>query len=362
MRSLHTVSRLASIDAVRGLAVVLMLMHHALDAWTHPADRVGPLWRALRHLGGVPAPAFLLLAGLSAALVLGREREKGLPARARVAGAARRGLYVLGIAYACRVSLFLLDGNPWELLFRVDVLNCMGAALLLVGSACALAPGRPAAVAVALALAAAFLLPAPLLWGRNVPALGPFLGAYVGGTGPLVLFPLFPWVFFVAAGFALGELWGAIVARRPDPLDSGRALAWQLPAGLALVGAAWALDGTLPSLYPPYDWWKASPAFALLRTGVQLGLLGAAAWIWPRLGAAGERSLLVTFGRHSLLVYVVHLELAYGRPAWPIQQKLPIWAAGLLFALLTAAMALLARHVERREAFRRPATAAPATR
>src|SRR5690349_12155312 len=133
-------SRIPALDVLRGLAVVLMVMHHCIDSFVADPNRTGMLYRGLRHVGGVPAPAFMLLAGLSAALVLSRERAKGVAAGTRVWSGVKRGLYVLGIAYAFRVFAFVVGGNSlasWEMIFRVDVLNCMGASLVIVAAVCA---------------------------------------------------------------------------------------------------------------------------------------------------------------------------------------------------------------------------------
>src|SRR3954468_14801875 len=100
--------RLSSIDGLRGLVVVLMVMHHSLDAWVREPERHGLLWKSLRHIGGLPAPGFLLLAGRSAALGASKERRRGLAGGARAVIGIRRGLYVLGIAFSMRLVMFMV--------------------------------------------------------------------------------------------------------------------------------------------------------------------------------------------------------------------------------------------------------------
>ena len=345
-------TRLGAIDAVRGVAVVLMVMHHCVDAWTREADRAGMFWRALRHLGGVPAPAFLVLAGLSAALVLSRERARAVPRRARALGALRRGLYILGIAFTFRAVVFVAGGNPlssWEMLFRVDILNCMGVALALVGVPAALATTRAGSISAAAALCAAFLLATPWVFGASLDWPSSLAGNYVAGTGKLVLFPLFPWVAFLAAGLIIGEV-GA---------HAGHRLAWSLPLGLSVFLGAWVLSKLPWSIAPSNEFMtKDSPLFVLGRLGEVLTLLGLAAFLLPRPSEAWQRrSLLQLLGRHSLLVYFLHLELAYGLLASAIKRRLPVGAALAGTVVVTASCTLVAWAVEHRAArlsLRRP--------
>src|SRR4051794_41717745 len=92
--------RRAYVDWARGIAVLLMIEAHALDAWTKlkPAVRHTISFRDATVLGGFAAPMFLWLAGL--ALVLAATRAAGRTRRPRAAGAVicRRGLEVFILA------------------------------------------------------------------------------------------------------------------------------------------------------------------------------------------------------------------------------------------------------------------------
>src|SRR5690348_14866932 len=46
--------RIAAIDWLRGLAVVLMILWHGYDAWLAPAAKTGDAYQVLRHLGAQP--------------------------------------------------------------------------------------------------------------------------------------------------------------------------------------------------------------------------------------------------------------------------------------------------------------------
>jgi uncharacterized membrane protein len=58
-------NRRAYIDWMRGLSVLFMIEAHTFDAWTRAADRGRPIWFWVSFIGGLAAPMFLFLAGVS---------------------------------------------------------------------------------------------------------------------------------------------------------------------------------------------------------------------------------------------------------------------------------------------------------
>ena len=122
--------RHAYLDWVRGLAVLIMIEAHVIDAWTHAADRTRPLFGYAMILGGFGAPLFLFLAGL--AVVLSAEskfRRTGDFASSWWA-AQKRGWQVFGLAFLFRLQSYILSGGYSLLsLLKVDILNVMGPAI-----------------------------------------------------------------------------------------------------------------------------------------------------------------------------------------------------------------------------------------
>ena len=72
-------NRRAYIDWLRGLAVVIMIEAHTIDAWTVDDTAVRALTRfkMLQFLAGWAAPLFLFLAGVSVALAAASHLRKG---------------------------------------------------------------------------------------------------------------------------------------------------------------------------------------------------------------------------------------------------------------------------------------------
>src|SRR5574340_1462981 len=91
-------SRLAYIDWIRGLAVVLMFQTHCYDSWLSAAARKSSSLIVWSQLGGtLPAPLFVFLAGVSFALVTERLREKGIERGEIARQTIRRGAEIFGL-------------------------------------------------------------------------------------------------------------------------------------------------------------------------------------------------------------------------------------------------------------------------
>jgi uncharacterized membrane protein len=328
-------SRLGYIDWLRGVAIILMIQAHAIDSWLLPDARGGRFYRWSQFLAGAPAPLFLFLAGLSLVLVTTRMADRGATQAAIVRDAARRGLQVIGYALAFRVLVFATSGfTDARNLLRADVLNCIGLSML----ACAIlvVPLRSWAgrLTAAVLVTLAFCLLTPLAWDSLPASLLPMpLYVYISGRPPLAFFPLFPWAAYCSAGVAAG----LIVVRGMAQKREGRALSLLTAVGAALLALGMALD-RLPSVYPQDDFWHTSPSFFWMRTGVVLLLMGLA-YAWHLLPFSHWPSALRQMGRTSLLIYWVHVEIAYGGifTRWAHRKLMPSEAL-LGTAILTVAM------------------------
>lgn len=327
--------RLDYVDWLRGFAVLLMMQTHAYDAWLGPEARKTAFFGWSRLAGGYPAPLFLFLAGLSLALLAEARCHSSTPAPALRLELLKRGLEVLGFAALFRLWMFTTSGfaRPADLL-RVDVLNCIGLSMLLVGLVALTAAGRGARLGRSLALAAAIALLTPLAWDLPWPESIPFwLRGYWSGRAPGAYFPLFPWAGFAAAGAAVGVL---LACARPTGRE-GPLVAALAAAGVLAVPAALLLD-RLPSLYPRLDFWWTSPNYFLIKVGIVLLVL-AFAYAWCRAPWAAWPSPLRQLGRTSLLVYWVHVEVVYGRLVAPgLKGRLDVPEASLGLLLLSLAM------------------------
>jgi uncharacterized membrane protein len=62
---------------------------------------------------------------------------------------------------------------------------------------------------------------------------------------------------------------------------------------------------------------------------------------------------LERFGRRSLFIYWIHVELVYGYVTWPIHRALPVWGAAAVYLPFCALMFAALRLPDWREAAQR---------
>lgn len=337
--------RIAYIDWMRGLACVLMFQTHCYDSWLGSAARKTSFFRWSQLVGTLPAPLFLFLAGISFALVTNRMRQKGA-SRSQVATTTiRRGAEIFGLGLLFRVQEFALGypNSPWTDLLRVDILNVIGASMMLMGVVCLLTKKRLANALLATGAAAGIAMVTPLLWTTWQPRWMPwFMESYVNGCHNLGapqpwLFPLFPWAAFAFAGLAVGLFLLSDWARGRET----RAIVVVGGAGAICFGLGWFFDALPANLYPVYDFWHTSPNFFLIRLGAVMTIV-LGSYAWCRWGA-GQRgfSPLIQMGQASLLVYWVHVEFVYGRLSILTKRGQSVASASLGLLTIFLAMTML---------------------
>src|SRR5689334_5558290 len=159
---------------MRGLAVLLMIECHSFNSFARADVRESGAYVLSQFIGGMAAPLFLFMAGMTLGFQMDRlDRLKAGPGR-RWLAALRRGAYVLGIAYLFRISNFVggLPGSEWTEIVKVDILNCMGVALMAFSAAAMWEPRGRIRFAVAGGLAVAAASPVvALLASANAPAM-----------------------------------------------------------------------------------------------------------------------------------------------------------------------------------------------
>ncbi|HET7696972.1 MAG TPA: heparan-alpha-glucosaminide N-acetyltransferase domain-containing protein [Vicinamibacterales bacterium] len=338
-------TRRSYLDVLRGIAVLIMIEAHVIDAWTRAADRGSRAFGQSLILGGFGAPLFLFLAGIGVVLSAGsKARRSGDPAAASRA-VQKRGLQIFALAFLFRLQSYVLGGftaPAWTML-KVDILNIMGPAMIAAAALWALARGpvRRGAAYTAAAIALVFLTPAI----RDIAALAVLpdpVEAYLRPIPGLNNFTFFPWVAFVMAGAAVGVILEAAGTAAADR---------RVNVALGLTGAALAWIAYEASFLPPLDprsrFWTTSASFFFLRLGLMVAALGAA-WLWEQRPTAGRRwSPLQLLGRTSLFIYWVHVELVYGLISRPLHGAFSLPAAWAALAAFWAAMIWLAAQKQR---------------
>jgi uncharacterized membrane protein len=312
-----------------------MIEAHTLDAWTSLADRSSTAFGHLNILGGFAAPLFLWLAGVS--LILAADSKcRSSDHRSAHEQLIRRGLEIFLLAFLFRLqALIITPGSPLITLFRVDILNVMGPSIVAAGLIWGLVRNRVWLVFAYSLLTAAVAMITPLVRANPLIGMLPtLLQWYIRPAGEHTTFTLFPWAGFVFAGAAVGAL---LAGTRPQPSQSqiNRAIA-AMGAGLTLLGF---YTAALPSIYSASSFWTSSPTYFLIRTGLLMMVLGALQEFEPvarRFPVAF--AWLERFGRGSLFVYWIHVELVYGYATWPLHHRLALWQTAMAYVAFCALM------------------------
>jgi uncharacterized membrane protein len=364
-----TATRRTYLDVLRGVAVLIMIEAHVIDAWTRVVDRGSTAFKESLILGGFGAPLFLFLAGVAVALSAGSKARRTGDARLAVLAVQRRGLEIFLLAFLFRLQSFVLSNGPAWTLLKVDILNIMGPSIVVASALWGLS--RHPAVRVTLFAAATVVVVwlTPIVRGAAWPAAlpGP-LEAYLRPVGALSNFTFLPWAAFLISGSIVGVFLDA--ARTPEA--DRRVNAGFVLAGLIVAVAAYKAS-FLPAFHIRSSFWTTSPSFFFIRLGLMIATVGMVA-LWqtrpgpnvdlttgegrnvdltpgegrnadltPR-GAVPRSNPVEFLGRSSLFIYWIHVELVYGLISRPLHRSLPLaaaWGAWAVFSVMMFGVAVL---------------------
>ena len=322
---------------MRGLAVVIMIQCHTFNSFMRLDLREGGPYVLSQFIGGMAAPLFLLMAGMTTAFQMeSLERREPRPWRRWLISLKRAG-YILTIAFTFRFTNWAFSvphANASELT-KVDILNCMGVgmAALAVGAVFRSAARIRFAVGAGLLIAAVAPLMTNLPWSGTPALLQEYL---VPGPGR-GRFPFFPWVAYIAFGQAIGTVVKRAAAERFD-----RLMQWSTLIGFSMIFIGQYFANIPYSIYTNSSFWTDSPALVVIRVGICMMIM-AGAYLWTEYCTGSRWSWMQAMGKNSLMVYWVHVMIVYGAVVRPIKRQLSIaQAAGATVALTLAMIALSA--------------------
>lgn len=311
--------RVASVDLLRGLIMIVMALDHVRDYFSpfpwDPTDLSQAsaglfLTRWITHFC---APIFVFLAGTSAWLY---RRNSGCSIRHLQYFLATRGLWLVLLEITL-VSFF------WQFGYHGMILQTLWAiGWSMVALALLLYLPLPAILAIAFVM----IFGHNALDGMHAQEFGPYAllwgivhEFYFDQVTPnffiAVGYPLVPWIGVMAAGYGFGALLGLERAERDR---------WLIRVGLALIALFLVLR--LTNLYGDARPWAPNPR-GLLYSALQvlnttkyppslqylLMTIGPALVVMPLLerwrGAAADR--VAVFGRVPFFFYVLHLPLIH---------------------------------------------------
>ena len=328
-----TAGRFAFIDWTRGFAALVMLQGHTFDSFTRTDLREKGPFMLSQFYGGLPPALFLFLTGITFAFLMDSQNKQGNTSWQRVVAAMKRSRYLFLLAVLFRLQLYVFGfpTSPADQLLKVDILNCMGFAMLIMAPMAVFTTVERIRLCTIVGLVIAGLAPVvSMIDGNSLPWI---VRAYLFPS--YNMFGFFPWASFMAFGMVAGS-----VIRLVRHEDLGHAMAWFLGIGIGLAVLAHQLSNLPYSIYSKSDFWLNSPALILIKLGLVLALL-AISYLWVNITGIQKWSLVRQLGTTSLLVYWVHIELVYGRWFGIWKEALSVPQVLTFTVLLIALMTLL---------------------
>jgi len=331
---MKTANRLLYLDWMRGLAAVIMLQGHVFHSFIRNDLRTGGPYVFSQFVGGMPPAIFLFLTGVTLSFLMDSQARKGYTFWKRWSGSLRRAGYLIVVAFAFRIQLWLFTrmfsdtNSPWQEMLKVDILNCMGLGIALLAVMSFFTTAQRVRYCAIVGVAIALLSPLVTQLGPSVPV--PLLRDYF--VPSFAYFSFFPWAAFIAFGMSFGSL-----IRIVSVDQMSRGMQWLALGGIALAFGVSAISVFQTALYPKSDFWLDGPALIFIKLGVLL-LMAAFSYVWLLQESAQRWSWIRQLGTTSLLVYWVHIELVYGHWLGWMKLNLDVGQTVMTAAAITAAM------------------------
>ena len=310
-------ARISSIDALRGLVILLMLVDHAREFFFIHAQVSDPMsvtetsptlffTRLLAHLC---APIFVALTGLSAWLYASKKGG----ASAASGFLFKRGLFLVGLELT--VVSFAWTFSPLPQTIFLQVIWAIGLSMMALAALVHLPRPALIAVGVVIVLGHNLLDPVTIAEGQPGHAIWAILHdrGYIDlpwGAQARTSYPLLPWIGVAALGYAIGPWFVAeatVRRRRLIVLGLSMLALFAVLRGINVYGEPlrWSVyPDPLHTVMSVFNLTKYPPSadFLLLTLGVGALLLAAFEVLWPRL-----IRLLAVYGGAPLFFYLIHL-------------------------------------------------------
>jgi hypothetical protein len=213
-----------------------------------------------QFVGGMPPALFLFLTGVTLGFLMDSIERKGLAPRERVLQSLRRAGYLFFLAFAFRLQLWVFSGfpAPWQGVFKVDVLNCMGLSIAAVQRDGPV-PDGGTHPPVRRAWPGDRLL-SPVISGMDWSGVPWIVRNYI--IPDYNSFGIFPWGAYLAFGVSAGSVIRAI------PRDAtGRCMKWAALLGGVLILVCQYMANSPFTIYAKSEFWLNSPAQVLTKVG-----------------------------------------------------------------------------------------------
>lgn len=340
------IRRVDALDLFRFFVLFFMIQGHLFRAYLLPAIRQEYWYKIHEVLHGFVAPGFLFAAGFAAFLSFHNKRQNYIHLDRAFFKRLRRILFVIAVGYwihlpffSLRKTLRFLRLGKADDSLRVDILQCIGVALLFFTLLTVLLKNERIVVLFsALAGALFFLLPETVKGIRLHAVVDPYFNYNIS------MFPIFPWAGFLCIGIVTAYIYSLLKKEVFFKL--------LLLSGVLLFPWFFFLSGKFYFM----TWLKL--AANLNKTAGIFLLLWISYWLLRCFDGRFLR-LLKRAGTESLFVYVLHLFIIFNsifRPGLKalFQNSLNVPQALFLFfivQLVVFAASLLYNYMKEKQPF-----------
>lgn len=320
-------NRSLSLDALRGIIMLLMAMRHAeifLTSYVTPPEMWGGpmpdihfgLQYWTRFAGHICPTGFFFLMGIGMTLFYVSREKKGWVYKSVLSHLAVRGVILIGLQFFFVNILWVFD-NPSRVypdhtpvIFYFGVLYCLGSVLVLNALLLRFSNVIIIGIGAACVIITNVFVPVPELFFEKYSV---FIRAVLipGQTGVIqVLFPILPWFCFTSFGIVFGR-W--FLKNRRKAYRRGLVLGLVFIFSFVILRFSGGFGNFIP--YSGEDWrlfffiskFPPSLAYISVTFGEVLILLWIFSKIEYRLGRWG--TFLSAFGRSALFFYFVHIAM-----------------------------------------------------
>ncbi len=304
-------NRVQFIDAIRGYAILTMLVGHVVGVVLLEEFRLddSAVYQTLLHLVGTSAPVFVFASGLIVSYLLFKDKNTVNLARAKKS--AKRGAQLLLIGFVIQTSVSDLwrlvtrfDLSVFEFLLRSHILHTIGIGIIAIAGLYYLTSKSQAVFPIAAFVLAniCFLAGPPVSMHTGIEGVGRVLVVFV--SKKYAYFPLLPWLGFSLFGACTGYL-----AAREKRFMSLLAFILMIAAGFLVRKGAWFIMRDIYELIGvAYTDELQRGSFAYYRLGETLmisGIFGVLTRYFTM------PSFLLKSGSETLSIYVLHCVVVY---------------------------------------------------
>jgi uncharacterized membrane protein len=309
--------RITALDLARFLAMVMMIQGHAISALTSTSqiDITQFPWDIWNFIRGLTAPVFLTVSGAVHVFANKRDSEGKLKS-STIKRRIQIAISLIIIGYALQFpakdiyDLFYVSKDNWAFFFRANILQIFGFSLLFLLLTFILTKNDKSLKIVSIIIGTLITILTPFVfhinWFSVLPiAIAPYFSVKTGS-----LFTFFPYTAYIFFGTALG-----VVLKNLEP-DKRTNFLYKngIRIGLVLLVIGYPLFFYFEAHHGP-DYLRISNiGMIIIRLGYVFSFLTFTSYLHRKTMKLTKYYNI--FGRRALFIYVTHLIILYGTPAF----------------------------------------------